>query len=185
MVSNGTHNSDSNSNSGEDDDNESVDRRFLAAASSNKGWQGSSMELTHQMESHRDQKASQYAAVDIRQFQNTQVGKGYQAKHVVRQRQVADQQDTEPQVVKDMTLVKTSATAATTTTRSNTGGSRSKSKRKRKSNEKKRRADPDPDTTTTATSTATRGGPKSKLPKYLSSPGLLLFRGELEDILNS
>jgi hypothetical protein len=155
----------SNSNSSSSSDDDDDDHRFL---SRNKGWQGSNMELAHQMESHG--KASQHAAVDIRQFQNTQVGKGYQAKHVVRQRQV-DDQDTKL-VVQDMTLPTT--TAATTSSSHGAGSSK----------EKKRRANQDQDQDVTTTSSR-GGGPKSKLQKYLSLPGLILFRGEVEDILNS
>jgi hypothetical protein len=48
-------------------------------------WAGEEMELEHQRQQPSDKKQT-YAAVDITQFQNTVVGKGYQAKHVVRQR---------------------------------------------------------------------------------------------------
>lgn len=49
------------------------------------------MELEHQRESLScDTKKSQTAAaVDLSQFRNEEIGKGYQAKHVVRQREAA------------------------------------------------------------------------------------------------
>jgi hypothetical protein len=50
------------------------------------GWQGEEMEMTHQRDAFREDKSKAHAAVDISQFQNHEVGKGYQAKHVVRQR---------------------------------------------------------------------------------------------------
>ena len=42
--------------------------------------------MNHQRESLREDKAKASAGVDISQFRNFEVGKGYQAKHVVRQR---------------------------------------------------------------------------------------------------
>ncbi|KAL3944884.1 MAG: hypothetical protein SGBAC_001029 [Bacillariaceae sp.] len=50
-----------------------------------RGWQGSSMELEHQQDSGREKKRKNVAAMDVTQFQNTEVGEGYQAKHVMRQ----------------------------------------------------------------------------------------------------
>ena len=48
-----------------------------------RGWAGSNIEL------QRDDDIQEFkanAAVDLNQFRNTQIGVGYQAKHVVRQR---------------------------------------------------------------------------------------------------
>ena len=60
------------------------------------GW-GEAMELAHQQEHSQktsDSKgrssSSSAVAVDLNQFRNTEVGKGYQAKHVVRQKTAAD-----------------------------------------------------------------------------------------------
>ena len=45
------------------------------------------MELEHAREAMREgKKIRQPVAVDLEQFRNREVGKGYQAKHVVRQR---------------------------------------------------------------------------------------------------
>jgi hypothetical protein len=51
-----------------------------------RGWEGEEMEMVHQTEAFREDKGKASAAVDISQFQNHEVGKGYQAKHVVRQK---------------------------------------------------------------------------------------------------
>ncbi|CAJ1969550.1 unnamed protein product [Cylindrotheca closterium] len=52
---------------------------------SKRGWQGSSMEMEHQQDSSRNKKSKNVAATDKQQFYNTEVGVGYQAKHVMRQ----------------------------------------------------------------------------------------------------
>jgi formylglycine-generating enzyme required for sulfatase activity len=58
--------------------------------SQRRGWAGENLEIEHQRESLGDGgKKSQTAAVDLSQFRNEEVGKGYQAKHVVRQREAA------------------------------------------------------------------------------------------------
>ena len=55
-----------------------------------RGWQGSEMEMEHQREilnsKESGREIAKSAAVDISQFQNFEVGQGYQAKHVVRQK---------------------------------------------------------------------------------------------------
>jgi hypothetical protein len=52
------------------------------------GWKGDDMEMEHQREmmTRETDKSSTSAAVDLEQFRNKEVGVGYQAKHVVRQR---------------------------------------------------------------------------------------------------
>ena len=49
-----------------------------------RGWEGEHLEL--ERKDPTTDTASHHAAVDLEQFRNTQVGKGYQAKHVIRQR---------------------------------------------------------------------------------------------------
>ena len=58
------------------------------------GWQGDALEIEHQRERLRAADAADgrsapraHAAVDLAQFRNEEVGRGYQAKHVVRQRE--------------------------------------------------------------------------------------------------
>ncbi|VEU44472.1 unnamed protein product [Pseudo-nitzschia multistriata] len=58
----------------------------------NRGGWGESMELAHQREAGRRVTAGApetVVAVDLSQFRNTEVGRGYQARHVVRQRSAA------------------------------------------------------------------------------------------------
>lgn len=43
------------------------------------------MEMEHQHDSSRKKKRKNVAAVDVKDFHNTEVGEGYQARHVVRQ----------------------------------------------------------------------------------------------------
>mmetsp|Transcript_25594 Transcript_25594/g.37813 ORF Transcript_25594/g.37813 Transcript_25594/m.37813 type:complete len:116 (-) Transcript_25594:7-354(-) len=49
-----------------------------------KGWDGQDMEMSHKREKTHESNA--VAAVDLNQFRNTEVGQGYQAKHVFRQK---------------------------------------------------------------------------------------------------
>ena len=51
-----------------------------------RGWAGEEMELNRSV-NEQDSVIRQCAAVDKSEFYNTEVGSGYQAKHVVRQRQ--------------------------------------------------------------------------------------------------
>lgn len=68
------------------------------ARKSRKGWLGEELELEHQRERIMIASGSgdgihehpaSATAVDLNQFRNTEVGEGYQAKHVVRQRTAA------------------------------------------------------------------------------------------------
>ena len=49
-------------------------------------WAGEEMEIDRSRSESRGSRKGVVAAVDISQFQNTIVGQGYQARHVVRQR---------------------------------------------------------------------------------------------------
>lgn len=52
------------------------------------GWDGDNLEIDHQRERLRsgNNEDEMPAAVDLSQFRNEEVGKGYQAKHVIRQK---------------------------------------------------------------------------------------------------
>jgi hypothetical protein len=58
-------------------------------------WEGEEMELEHYREDRlsgeKRRKHDTAVAVDLAQFQNTAVGQGYQAKHVIRQRTVEEE----------------------------------------------------------------------------------------------
>lgn len=54
-----------------------------------KGWAGEEMEMLHRREQMRSSdhvSKRQYGTVDLAQFQNKEVGHGYQARGVIRQR---------------------------------------------------------------------------------------------------
>jgi hypothetical protein len=65
------------------------------------GWQGDDLELDRKDPTD----VAPHAAVDLSQFRNTEVGKGYQAKHVIRQRSAAAKETI--MAVRDMTKVDT------------------------------------------------------------------------------
>ncbi len=62
-------------------------------ANKHRGGWGEDMELAHQKSSSNGgtSKTSQVVAVDLNQFRNTEVGSGYQARHVVRQKTAGDE----------------------------------------------------------------------------------------------
>ena len=89
------------------------------------GW-GEAMELAHQTEeSERRRKRKQNSdgdvgavAVDLGQFRNTEVGRGYQARHVVRQRTAASAAPTtKTRTINGNYEVGTTTTAAAETAR--------------------------------------------------------------------
>ena len=75
-----------------------------------RGWQGEEMEMNHQRQAIREGKNKTVAAVDISQFQNHEVGQGYKAKHVVRQRTGEAGEDRSSLKVLDMSRGKDSIT---------------------------------------------------------------------------
>ena len=114
------------------------------------------MELAHSRASEANKGAT--TAVDLSQFRNEQVGKGYQAKFVVRQRHADD--DQAPVAVKDMTKTKSEKKKS----------SRKEKKRKRSRDDKeddKKRSSKEPEES-------------NRLEKYLRSEGMRNFRKELE-----
>lgn len=66
---------------------------------SKRGWAGEELEISHRNE---QKPKDDYAAVNIKQFQNTEVGAGYQARGVVRQK-TAGGEAPQSQHVRDMT----------------------------------------------------------------------------------
>ena len=75
----------------EGDDDSKLGPSLPAGVLRRKGavWEGEELELDHYREgrgSANKKRKDASAAVDLSQFQNTVVGQGYQAKHVIRQR---------------------------------------------------------------------------------------------------
>jgi hypothetical protein len=126
-------------------------------------WEGEALEWERSKE-HSDAKdqttTAAYVAVDLNQFRNQEVGRGYQAKHVIRQKAhyVIEPPSSNSRIV-DMTTKKD-------TTDSNSS-QRSK-KRKNATN----------DSTTTTKKV-------SRLDRYLQCAGMRQFRKELESIVSS
>lgn len=70
-------------------------------SSKRRGWDGDHLELNREQPS---ENLASHVAVNLGQFRNEQIGVGYQAKHVIRQRYVPDTSV----AVHDMTLDTTS-----------------------------------------------------------------------------
>ena len=51
-----------------------------------KGWAGEELEIEHRREQLRNNEFKSHKTVDLGQFQNKEVGVGYQARGVIRQR---------------------------------------------------------------------------------------------------
>jgi hypothetical protein len=139
-----------------------------------RGWEGQELEWNHQRGGgNNNNTKSVSAAVDLGQFQNTVVGQGYQAKHVIRQ-----------PGSRPSTTTKTTTTNATTTQQrdKNLAGSKSKSSSSSSSNNKSKNVehekvhDNEPSSSTSGT---------TSLQLLLQSSGLRQFRREIDSILNS
>eukprot|EP00588_Corethron_pennatum_P022661 CAMPEP_0194333224 /NCGR_PEP_ID=MMETSP0171-20130528/62002_1 /TAXON_ID=218684 /ORGANISM="Corethron pennatum, Strain L29A3" /LENGTH=181 /DNA_ID=CAMNT_0039095373 /DNA_START=8 /DNA_END=549 /DNA_ORIENTATION=+ len=79
---------DAGSNRGSDDDEADYVPRGILQKSRVRGWEGYDMELTRTC--HEGGGKSRSAAVDKHQFYNNEVGVGYQARGVVRQKRAVD-----------------------------------------------------------------------------------------------
>lgn len=131
-----------------------IPSRGVISSRKNRGWAGEDMEMAHVRASERNKNTA--AAVDLKQFRNDEVGKGYQAKFVVRQRTADNDGATNaPSAVKDMTQKKSSSS-----------DDKPPRKGKRKKGEKSHTAE------------SSKGS--TRLDKYLKSEALRRFRKELE-----
>lgn len=145
-----------------------IRRRADDGVSGIGAWQGEEMELDHQRETERRDRdrdesstgAAIVTAVDLNQFRNTEVGKGYQAKHVVRQN-TATNNDT--------------AAAAQVIIDAGTMTPASTKKRRSAAVRMERRADIDAATTVAVV---------TEKEELLRNDGLRLFRREIENILS-
>jgi hypothetical protein len=161
--------SDDNDNENDDEDlplshpARRIRRRADDGVSGIGAWQGEEMELDHQRETERRDRdeslGATVTAVDLNQFRNTEVGKGYQAKHVVRQNTATNDTTTAAQVIIDAETMIPASTK----------------KRRSAVITMARRADND---TTTTVAVVTE---KEEL---LRNDGLRLFRREIENILS-
>ena len=122
-----------------------------------RGWAGEDLELEHRRQQLQqpDKPAEDHAAVDLKQFRNTEVGKGYQARHVIRQRSGQGEQ----MQVHDMTHREEPP------------------EKPRETSEQRKRSREKP--------VGERDSKERRLEKYLSCEGLRNFRLEIERILSS
>ena len=67
-------------------DSDENDHRKPVASSRKRGWGGEELEMNHTRQQLREGTSTNYTAVDLKQFHNTIVGVGYQAKGVIRQK---------------------------------------------------------------------------------------------------
>jgi hypothetical protein len=139
-------------------------RGGVTAAKRRRGWEGEELELEREAPTIAN-GGDTHAAVDLNQFRNVQVGKGYQAKHVIRQR--SGKADTT--IIHDMTTTKPAP-------------STSSSKTSKKG--------PSKDTTTSHDAQQKQSSSKessnmTRLQKYLQCEGLRNFRKELDSIESS
>ncbi|KAL3792974.1 hypothetical protein HJC23_010987 [Cyclotella cryptica] len=157
------------------DDSSSDDERRPPSNVLYSGWAGDFLEIEHQRETAggRDRSKS-HTAVDLSQFRNEEVGKGYQAKHVVRQREA---------IAETSGVVDMSGGAFSSRNKSDQSLRRSSHEKgdkslKRSSHEKKsakRKHDDDRDIN------AKRD---SRLESYLKCKGLKAFLGEIDKIIS-
>lgn len=140
-----------------------------------RGWEGEDMELL------RDDAptAVSHAAVDLQQFRNTEVGKGYQAKHVVRQRTGMDSRDAVK--VQDMT------TCSASRSKSKEEHSRKSSKKSKKRKKHKHSSSPSPidQDDRKREKSVPENLNDERLQRYLNCDGLRQFRRELESIVRN
>jgi len=124
---------------------------------SKRGWAGEELEMEHRNE---QSTKDDYAAVNIKQFQNTEVGVGYQSRGVVRQKTAPEAL----QNVRDMTAAKISDKT------SKGGAINADSLERTQPKESKEKG--------------TRNKQK-KLDEYMSCDGIREFRKEIEQLLAS
>ena len=156
-----------------------IQRRADDGVSGLGAWEGEEMELDHQRETERRDRdreesstgaAAIVTAVDLNQFRNTEVGKGYQAKHVVRQNTASTNNDT--------AAAAAAAAAAQVRIDAETMVPASTKKRRLAAAAVRMERRADNDTATTVVAVVT------KKEELLRNDGLRLFRREIENILS-
>jgi hypothetical protein len=131
-----------------------------------KGWAGEEMEMSHRREQlrntdHTRTSAQQYGTVNLEQFQNKEVGHGYQARGVIRQRTGLPSSNLN---IVDMTMSKKNPQQE----KDDTSASSSKEKRRKRKSKRKRSG---------------KEIPTDPTEQFLRCTGLRDFRKELEKIL--
>ncbi len=131
-----------------------------------RGWQGEDMEMDHQRETSSSMASGRIdknaaTAVDLNQFRNTEVGKGYQARHVVRQKTASDLSSGDQGTAKRMVEIRDATRRRT----------------KEADDEEQKRKKP--------RLTASSQNETLNKDKLLQNAGLRAFRKELESILSS
>ena len=131
-----------------------------------KGWAGEEMEMSHRREQlrntdHTRTSAQQYGTVNLEQFQNKEVGHGYQARGVIRQRTGLPSSNLN---IVDMTMSKKNPQQE----KEDTSASSSKEKRRKRKSKRKRNG---------------KEIPTDPTEQFLRCTGLRDFRKELEKIL--
>ena len=159
----------------DDDDDSATDRLPSQSTGRRRGWQGEELELEHQRRQVSANNkaavgAAVAAAVDLDQFRNTEVGKGYQAKHVVRQATAAAASVT----IQDMSLPSAREEEERHREKSSSSDKKKKKKRKRHSSGGKRRKK--------SKEEGDDDHQSSRLKRYLRSDALRRFRKELQKI---
>lgn len=139
-----------------------------------KGWAGEEMEMNHQRDYLKQQTKSisggaaapTFAAVDLNQFRNTEVGHGYQAKGVVRQKSMthADTIDGKNGLVMKKDVIRKSDTCCSST------GEEGRDVDKGLHRKRKRRGE------------QVEHSKSSLTDKYLQSEGIRNFRRELKKV---
>jgi len=138
------------------------------------GWAGEELEREHSATTKGT--AGAVAAVDLSQFRNTEVGKGYQARHVIRQRTAADGGESSQK--KDM------AQPEPASLKEDNNNKKKKIKKRQKKEEKDgEEVDEDANRLSSRDRKKTKKG--AKVSKYLESQGIREFRKELESIVSS
>jgi hypothetical protein len=161
----------------------------MTTSSRKRGWAGEEMEINHQYnynveKQHEDENMKSIAtAVDLSQFRNEQVGKGYQSKGVIRQRIMGNNEDGDAMKIKVLDMSKKKEALLcneennrdddcyleeTSSSRRNISSKRSKKKKKKKREKRKNKNLEEED--------------NDEVEKYLQCEGIRIFRKEIEKI---
>ena len=146
---------------------------------SSTAW-GDDLEMKHKRERIRQGQdvAAEHTAVDINQFRNVEVGSGYQARHVVRQRTGNEGGSSDGMKVRDMTGG-TSASATEEGIKSDRDGAKGREKRKDKE------AKASDKSSKRSKKYNAKKDSENIADQYLKCKGVREFRLELEKILSS